>query len=262
MIPFSGPKVYAPQRGLAEYSIVCDNSSGAVGTSGIHYNRQFTDTLFVAAIPAAALVSVGGSGSYLSPIHGPSGSDVGTSKNNNTTPASSPRPNIPAFPNPEVTSYPVGSLEGDQLTNGYKNTEKNQRTVTDGNSIDGVNWVSTNGCDGLLFSLWLQSVNNPTTDMFKLEVYRDLHVLDKVAAWSGTAPGKNQNAQLIYEYGPTLSKPSSGDPAGSPSANHPNMQIAVPVKLPAGTNIYILVRNITTPGTANLIFGSVRLVAA
>lgn len=255
MIPVSISKQTAttPDRGLKELSVPAD-VMGNIGISNVHFNMQFTQWLFLGGIPQG-IASLGAV--YLSTIHGGLGSD----STNQFTAAFGTFPaefDIPAFPNPEVTGYyNTGPDVGNKLTNGYLNSEKQKRAPTDGGQVvlnDATAWAATDGRRRLIFSLWVNSVTGPASDLYMLEVYRDLNQQDKnFGIWGGPTNNDPTNAQLIYQYGPFQSLPNS-------SSRQANAQVAEPVDLPAGCNLYCVLRNITNALTANNIIGSIRLV--
>lgn len=228
-------------RGLQEFSIPCD-PAGFTGVNGIHFNRTFTDFLIIGALPVAAAGGVAGA-SYLSPMHGAVGSD----SPNNTNPGA-PASNVPAFAGPEVTGYATG----DPLTDGYQNTEKVQRSPSDGAPAgSGTIWVPTFGTTRLSVSL---SVYTPTTsNIFVLYVFRDCNVGDKVAGrlGAGTGPADVLNAQLVAMYGPFLQS-QDGE-------KMPAFQTAEPLDLQAVSNLYLVLRNISSAVNTNEVIGSFSL---
>lgn len=257
-LPISGPAAvtYTPDRAIKEFSIPCDPANNS-GTDGIQRGITFVNRLYVWGIPfdAGILGAV-----YGSMIHGALGSDP-------NNPAAVIIANkvgqadYPAFINPEVSGFYVNpsALKNDELLNGYLNTEKRQRlpsdaAVTVGSTPNATVWNDLKGRRRLAFSLWVESDTFPTADFFVLEVYRDLNFLDKIpGAWDGGA--SVVNAQLIYKYGPFLSKPAPG------LTDHlANCQTSSPIDLPSGCNLYALLRNISHPEATNRVVGSVRLV--
>ncbi len=248
-IPVSITKVVSTtsDRGLKELSVPGD-PTGFTGTAGIHYARTFVGTMYLAGIPQATAAALKGA-DYLSLIHGGLGSDPSNQFANVGGVL-----DVPAFPNPEVTGYyNSGPNAADQQANGFKNTEKSRRTNDAAVAGDATTWSIVDGRRRLTFSLFLRSGTNPGSDFFMIEVYRDLNNSDKGAGTWGGLTTDVTNAQLVYQYGPFLSKPNTTN-------RHANAQIMAPVDLPAGCNLYIIARNITTPASTNFIAGSIRLV--
>lgn len=255
MIPISVSKqtVTTPDRGLREYGVPGD-PAGYVGAAGIHFQNTFVGVAYIAGIPQAT-ADAGTGAAYLSLIHGGLGSDSPNQFSEVALPAPAQLA-VPAFPNPEVTGYyNTGPNVGNALTNGFLNTEKLRRSRSDaqGGANDGTTWSILDGRRRLIFSLWLHSQGSPASDIFMLEVYRDLNNQDKGGGGWGGLTTDVTNAQLIYQFGPFQSAPNVIN-------RHANCQVAEPVDLPAGCNLYIIARNISDPAAINNIIGSVRLV--
>jgi hypothetical protein len=248
---------FTGDRGVKEFSIVGD-PAGYSGNAGLQYGIEFTGHCYILGFPFADAATKGAV--YLSMIHGPQGSDP-------ANPAAVAVANVigqgdyPAFINPEVTGfYGAGSpSQNSELLNGYLNTEKRKRLPSDaqitvGSFPDATVWIPAEGRRRLAFSLWCQSDDFPAADFFVLEVYRDLNILDKQpGAWDGA--NTRTNAQLIYKYGPFVSKPAPGL-----TDKTANAQTSEPIDLPAGCGLYALLRNISHPEALNRVVGSVRLV--
>lgn len=252
-IPVTQPSAITlrPSRGVAELSIPCDQT-GFTGVSGIHFNRTFTDFMFLGSLPLARANNSGAV--YFSDIHGGLGSDA-------VSPASAPlagqNPNRPAFANPEVTGFfTSGPNMADPKANGFINTEKVQRTNSDGQfgaASPATIWEPLQGRRRLAFSLWIESTISPGADFYTLEVYNDVNVADKVAGRFGVGAGFTDpfNAQLVYQYGPVLS--------AQPNVPASNMASSFPIDLSAATSLYLVLRNLTGINLTRAV-GSVRFV--
>lgn len=239
-----------PGRGLRELSVPTD-PAGFTGTSGIHFNQVLGGIELLAGLPLAGANNTGAS--YLSAIHGGLGSDVRTP---GAAPAAGFNPNVPAFPNPEVTGYyvPPSPNAGNARTNGFYNTEKVLRSSSDaqGGANNGTVWQELQGRTHLNFSLWIARAVNPLPALlFYIELYRDLNAADKIAGrfGGGTGPTDLQNAQLVARW---------TAPQALREQTMPNFATSEPYALPAGCNLYLLFRSSDAAGN-NLAAGSIWL---
>ncbi|MGH7191897.1 MAG: hypothetical protein ACREJM_00005 [Candidatus Saccharimonadales bacterium] len=237
-----------PARGIREFSTPGD-PSGFVGVSGVHFNQILGLTEILAGLPLAGANATGAS--YLSAIHGGLGSDP---VNPLGTPAAGFDPNIPAFPNPEVTGYyvPPNPLATNQKQNGFFNTEKIQREASDAtaNMDNGTVWIGLQGRTKLNFQLWISSAIG-ALGMCALELYRDLNAQDKVGGvfGPGTGPGDLRNALLVASW---------IAPGANQNQNMPNFATSKPFDLPSGCNLYLLFRSLNGVA-ANQVVGSIWL---
>jgi hypothetical protein len=257
MIPpvFAEASAYAPDRGILESSIPCD-ISGSGGVNGIQFGIQFADYMLLGGLPVDMS---GNSGAfYLSHIHSGVGSDTMTTGGAETAPPVPTRPvNRPAFSGPEVTGYfGSGPDVNNEKLNGFRNTEKRLRTNSDSPnpSYNGTIWVPTRGKSRLAFSLWVRS-SDPAS-LLTFEAYRDLHTQDKVPGVFNSGLAMPRNALLVYQYGPFLPVAPAG---GGTTDNRPNASTGLPIDMPAGCNLYFLLRS-NAPAAINDVVGSVRLV--
>jgi len=215
---------------------------------GIHFALTWIDLLFLGGIPNNSAAAF--DGSYLSTIHGGLGSDSPNAFQ--STAAPNLQKMVPAFPQPEVTGYYDGLVAvGPNNENGFLQSEKRVRSRDDSNMGPGVTQQSTDGRNRLIFHLWVFSITNPGVDYFTLKIFRDLNSNDKTGNF-GVNPADPLLAQLVYQYGPVRST-ITGQP-------QPNMAINAPVDLPAGCNLYGVIRNDTDNLAQNQIIGSIRLV--
>jgi hypothetical protein len=232
-----------PGRGIREFSTPAEN--GNPGISGIHFNMIWSAQELILGIPPVSGSNTGTV--YFSTIHGGLGSDA---INPLAIPTTTPfNPNVPAFPNPDITGYyaPGSPLSGDPVQDGFINTEKLQRGVSDNATNKATIQQTLNGRNNLNCSLWI-SDGNPGTFAI-LELYRDLNPQDKVAGSFGPGDfslvGQMQNAQLLAKW--------TAETAAR-NQNQPNFNFTN-YPLPAGTSLYMIFRNNAGAGN-NLVVGS------